>query len=290
VFNGDAGAFNLSPSMPSHAIFLFATEDGTIVGWNPGVNPKGFDPNKAGTYGILAVDNSGNNFTNPDPAQQFVDVYNLDGSPGLDGGTKVRLISRGPLDSPWGLAIAPAGFGSLGGDLLVGNFGNGRINAFDATHGTFVAGLKDPDGEPIQVDGLWALQVGNGKAGGDANTVYFTAGLAGERHGLFGSLAPVAAGTPEGQAEQQAVTAALDVFQLDLATLQQDLASKAPQATIIQDIQTLQTDLRDLVRSELGFVRDTRSDLGIHGHHSGGDFSALDTALAELGTIKFDLD
>ena len=68
------------------------------------------------------------------PGHGFVDVFNLDGTPGLPGG-KERLISRGPLDSPWGLAIAPSSFGGPGsGDLLVGNFGNGRINVFNPTH------------------------------------------------------------------------------------------------------------------------------------------------------------
>src|SRR5262249_4604719 len=115
------------------------------------------------------------------PHRGFVDVFNLDGTAGLTGGA-VRLISRGPLDSPWGLAIAPTGFAGLsapGNDaiLLVGNFGDGRINAFDASTGGLLGQLKDSDGEPIQIDGLWGLKVGNGGTGGNANTVYFTAGL-----------------------------------------------------------------------------------------------------------------
>src|SRR5207302_7017522 len=135
-----------------------------------------------------------------------------------------RLVSRGPLDSPWGLAIAPARFAGLSapnGDpvLLVGNFGNGRINAFDAATGAFLGGLKDPDGEPIQIDGLWALKVGNGGAGGAANTVYFTAGPFGETHGLFGALTTAAAGAPEGTAEAQMIQADLDVVQLRLQTV-----------------------------------------------------------------------
>src|SRR5262249_45472994 len=111
----------------------------------------------------------------------FVDVFNLDGTPGLADGT-VRLVTRGPLDSPWGLAIAPTGFAGISAPhnapvLLVGNFGNGLIHAFDASTGRLLTQLKDPDGEPIQINGLWALKVGNGSAGGDANTIYFTAGL-----------------------------------------------------------------------------------------------------------------
>src|SRR5262249_39166472 len=151
------------------------------------------------------------------PHRGFVDVFNLDGSPGL-ANNNVRLVSRGPLDSPWGLAIAPGSFGSLAGALLVGNFGNGRINAFNATTGDFLGAIKDPDGEPIAIDGLWALRVGNGGNGGDSNTVYFTAGIFGESHGLFGSLSPVVEGSPEGDAEQQFVQGAIDVVQLDLTT------------------------------------------------------------------------
>jgi uncharacterized protein (TIGR03118 family) len=126
----------------------------------------------------------------------FVDVFNLNGTPGLAGG-KVRLVTRGQLDSPWGLAIAPAGFAAIGAPhndpvLLVGNFGDGSINAFDATTGSFLTQLKDANGKPIQIDGLWALKVGNGGAGGNANTVYFTAGPMDETHGLFGSLSTAA--------------------------------------------------------------------------------------------------
>src|SRR5205085_7189636 len=155
-----------------------------------------------------------------------------------------RLITRGPLDSPWGLALAPAGFAGLSAPnkdpvLLVGNFGNGRINAFDATTGDFLGALKDPDGEPIQIDGLWALRVGNGGQGGDANTVYFTAGLFDEAHGLFGALKPVAAGSPEGPAEAQMIQADLDVVQLNLKTVLNDIASGAPKATLRQDLQAL---------------------------------------------------
>src|SRR5262249_55617010 len=87
----------------------------------------------------------------------FIDVFNLDGTPGL-ANNQVRLASRGELDSPWGLAIAPSGFGQLGGDLLVGNFGDGHINVHDPSNGTFLGQLTDPDGEPIQIDGLWALK------------------------------------------------------------------------------------------------------------------------------------
>jgi uncharacterized protein (TIGR03118 family) len=114
----------------------------------------------------------------------FVDIFNLDGT------LKERLISQGALDSPWGLEIAPASFGSFAGDLLVGNFGNGMINAFNATTGAFVGTLDGADGSPLVIDGLWGLTIGNGSAaGGSLDTLFFTAGPNGEMDGLFGSLA-----------------------------------------------------------------------------------------------------
>ncbi len=108
-----------------------------------------------------------------------------------------RVISTGPLNSPWGVAIAPASFGAFGGALLVGNFGDGLINAFDASTGAVLGQLKDSGGKPIQNSGLWGLQFGNGGLGGDRDTLYFTAGISGQSHGLFGSLLAVAPGEPE---------------------------------------------------------------------------------------------
>jgi len=124
----------------------------------------------------------------------------------------------------------------------------------------FLGQLKDPDGEPIHIDHLWALKVGNGGNGGRTDTVYFTAGIDNEQHGLFGSLTPVAAGTPEGPAEAQAVAAAVDVVQLDLAKLTSDISSGAPQSTIVQDRQTLQMDFAALVRAEQQFAQDSSDD------------------------------
>jgi uncharacterized protein (TIGR03118 family) len=372
VFNttNASGPFPITGPNPSGgtttaaAVFLFDTEDGTIAGWNPGIDPTGkfAGPGGVSAQASIAVDNSGNNFTNPHPDQQtgavykglaiatdstpiltndgsstsllyatnfragtidvydamfhkatglpvgaftdpelpagyapfnvqtlngklyvtyarqdaarhddaagphrgFVDVFNLDGSAGLPHGA-VRLVSRGPLDSPWGLAIAPPGFGGLrapNGDpvLLVGNFGDGFVNAFDATTGFPLGQLQDSDGEAIQVDGLWALKVGNGGAGGDANTVYFTAGPFGESHGLFGSLTTVAPGTPEGPAESEWVQANAAVVQLASQQLVADTSSGASVATIRQDIQTLNADSHGLLRAERAFAEDTGHD------------------------------
>jgi uncharacterized protein (TIGR03118 family) len=280
VFNIDQAdkAFMVSNGTTSApAIFLFATEDGTILGWNPTVNPVGSDPAKAGSFVTLAVDNSGNNFTEPDPLKQtgavykglaiatdaggrtllyaanfrsgkidvfdtnfkpvttlpagaftdpqlpqgfapfnvqeldgkiyvtyakqndakhddvagpgngFVDVFNLDGSGGQ------RLISGGMLDSPWGLAVAPASLGDFAGDVLVGNFGDGHIHAFNPTTGTLVGTMNDPAGNPLTIDGLWGLRFGNNGPAGSADTLFFTAGINEEKDGLFGSLTPATA-------------------------------------------------------------------------------------------------
>jgi uncharacterized protein (TIGR03118 family) len=367
------------------AIFLFATEDGTLVGWNPGVNPQGFNPAKAGTYAVIAVDNSGNNFTEPDPLKQtgavykgltiasgngapiastdpnstfllyaanfrsgqvevydpnfkpatlpkgafsdpnlppnyapfnvqvlngkvyvtyaqqdaakhddvgghghgFVDVFNLDGTPGLAGGQE-RLVSRGPLDSPWGLALAPASFGPLAGDLLVGNFKSGFIDVFNATTGQFLGNLNDPDGEPIQVPGLWALKVGNGGNGGDANTVYFTAGIFDETHGLFGSLTPVPAGTPEGDAEARMAIAALDVAKMALNTVVQDITSGARPSQFRQDLLALNNSLVTLARAERRLDADIAQDQSAANSAEVAADAQIDTFFAELGRLGHD--
>jgi len=125
------------------------------------------------------------------PGHGFVDVFDTNGN------LISRLISMGSLNSPWGLAWAPAGFGKFTGDLLVGNFGDGSINAFDPITGQWLAQLDDPNGNPIVNLGLWNIGFGNGGNGGRTDYLYFTAGIPGngniEDHGLFGSLSA----TPE---------------------------------------------------------------------------------------------
>ena len=118
------------------------------------------------------------------PGNGYVAVFDFNGN------LITHLVSQGPLNSPWGLAIAPSTFGAFAGDLLVGNFGDGKINAFDPATGAMAGTLQDANGNPIVIDGLWALLFGNGATGGDKNTLYFTAGPGDEEHGLFGSLAP----------------------------------------------------------------------------------------------------
>jgi uncharacterized protein (TIGR03118 family) len=109
----------------------------------------------------------------------------------LSGNLITRFASNGPLDAPWGLAVAPTSFGALGGALLVGNFGDGTINAFDPTSGEFIDALRDSFGNPIVNEGLWGIIVGNGGNGGRTDSLYFAAGIDDETHGLFGRLSPV---------------------------------------------------------------------------------------------------
>jgi len=115
------------------------------------------------------------------PGRGFVDVYSPAGS------LRRRLVMRGKLNSPWGLARAPSRFGAFGGDLLVGNFGNGAINAYNRTTGAFRGRLRAPSGRPIAISGLWGLQFGNGVFG-DRKALVFSAGPADESHGLLGVI------------------------------------------------------------------------------------------------------
>jgi len=99
-----------------------------------------------------------------------------------------RLISQGALNAPWGLAMAPADFGPLSHTLLVGNFGDGHINAYNPTTGAFVGAAIDSTGLPVVLPGLWALVFGNDTAGAAHNQLFFTAGGAMEDHGVLGRL------------------------------------------------------------------------------------------------------
>ena len=162
--------------------------------------PAGFAPfgiqNIDGTiYVTYALQDADRHDDVAGPGNGFVDAYDTSGN------LIRRVATAGELNSPWGLALAPADFGRFSGDLLVGNFGNGRIHAFDPAQltsgGEFeaVGLLHSAAGGPIKIDGLWALQFGHGTTASSANglttTLFFTAGPAGEAEGLFGSLVPV---------------------------------------------------------------------------------------------------
>ncbi len=107
-----------------------------------------------------------------------------------DGSVATRFVKQGHMNSPWAVVKAPAGFGALGGQILVGNFGDGLINAYDRVSGTFLGTLEDSAGAPLVIDGLWALGFGNGGSAGSTGKLYFTAGPNSEANGLFGSLTP----------------------------------------------------------------------------------------------------
>jgi uncharacterized protein (TIGR03118 family) len=118
-----------------------------------------------------------------------------------EDGTLVREFNdgantpAGSLNEPWGVAIAPAGFGKFGGDLLVANFGSGTVAAFDPSTGNFIDYLRDSNCAAISIDGIWGLTFGNGVSLGDANSLYFTAGPNSEFDGLFGKLTVASAAT-----------------------------------------------------------------------------------------------
>jgi len=106
-----------------------------------------------------------------------------------EDGTLVKdFTDHGLLNNPWGMAVAPASFGLFANDLLVANFGDGTITAFDLKTGDFAGYLRDADTKIIAIDGIWGLAFGNGVSLGDADALYFTAGPHGEDDGLFGRL------------------------------------------------------------------------------------------------------
>jgi uncharacterized protein (TIGR03118 family) len=257
VSNSQGGFTVTSGGNSGSAEFIFATEDGTISGWNFGV-----DQNNA----ILKVDNStvgpgavykglalatapaGNElfatnfragtmdvfnssfqqitpttsgaFTDPKIPSGFAPfgITNFNGNllvtfakqdsakhddiPGRglgfvdlfspSGALLARVAKRGQLNAPWGMAVAPGNFGKFSNDLLIGDFGDGRINAFkvnaSGTKFTFAGQLSGPKNKPITIDGLWGLAFGNGAMAGNTNSLYFTAGPNGETAGLFGVI------------------------------------------------------------------------------------------------------
>ena len=120
----------------------------------------------------------------PGAGRGFVDVYTVNGK------LIKHLLSHGPLNEPWGLVIAPKGFGPFAGDLLVGNLGNGWINAFNPSTGKSLGPLRNAKGRPVAISGLWGLMVGNSAFGG-ASSVVFSAGPNGYANGLVGVLNPV---------------------------------------------------------------------------------------------------
>jgi len=263
VFNGTSDFVVGTGSASGPARFIFATESGTVAGWNPGVPSPGsheaqlaFPATDDAIYkGIALANNGSGNFlyladfhnaeidvldssfhlttlagTFTDPtlpanyapfnvaaiggklyvayAQQdadgeeevtgahkgFVSVFDTNGN------FQQRLISEGNLNAPWAIVQAPADFGDFSNALLVGNFGDGRINAFDPATGALLGTLSQSPGHPLVIDGLWGLTFGNGANGGSKTTLYYAAGPDDETHGLFGKITANPAGTSPVQA------------------------------------------------------------------------------------------
>jgi uncharacterized protein (TIGR03118 family) len=148
--------------------------------------PAGFAPfNVQEIAGFLVVSFAKQDPNSSDelhgPGLGYVDVFDTQGH------LVRRLVSQGALNAPWGLAVAPRHFGPFSGDLLVGNFGDGAINAYDPRTGAFRGTLENKDGNQIKVNGLWALRFGNGVIG-TPQSLLFTAGIGDEAHGLFGEI------------------------------------------------------------------------------------------------------
>jgi uncharacterized protein (TIGR03118 family) len=164
------------------------------------------DPNLPAGYSPFGIHTIGNNvyvtyaqvgasgFENVGAGLGVVDQFDLNGN------LLVEAIVGGNLNAPWGMALAPAGFGTVGGDLLVGNFGDGVINAYDPHSFALKGQITDATGAPIANPGLWEIVFGAGTTttgtaatAGDPNTLYFAAGINNEKGGLFGAITAAAA-------------------------------------------------------------------------------------------------
>src|SRR4029077_8175499 len=167
-----------------NGLFTPATTDGNFI--DPEI-PAGYAPFGISNIGgdlfvTYAKQNAQKHDDVPGQGHGFVDVFDTDGH------LLRRLASRGPLDSPWGVARASYAFGRFSGDILVGNFGNGRINVFDES-GRFIDELDDKDGKALVIDRLWTLTLGGGR-NSSSDALYFTAGPNDETDGLFGTITP----------------------------------------------------------------------------------------------------
>ena len=154
--------------------------------------PQGFVP-----FGISAIDNQLYvTYAKQDSAKHdevagaglgYVDVFDLSGN------LLSRFASNGALNAPWGIAVAPSGWGSLAGDVLVGNFGDGKINIFKPNGtqlATSVGPLKGSNGQPFAFPGLWSLVFGNGDSDKPLTTLFYTAGFATQTDGVLGAITP----------------------------------------------------------------------------------------------------
>ena len=147
-----------------------------------GYAPFGIQTLRGRIYVSYAKQDSMRHDDAPGAGHGFVDIYSTSGA------LLRRLVMRGALNSPWGMAIAPSGFGPFGGNLLVGNFGDGRIHAYDAKTGAAKGTLRNRAGHVIVLGGLWGLLFGNGTSA-PKTSLMFTSGPGGEQHGKWGTIA-----------------------------------------------------------------------------------------------------
>jgi uncharacterized protein (TIGR03118 family) len=175
--------------------------------------PTGFAPFGIQNFGgnlfvTYALQKPGAHDDQSGPGNGFVDVFNTQGV------MQQRLVSNGVLNSPWGLAMAPGNFGQFSNDLLVGNFGDGTINAFDPHTGVFLGTLKDLNGDAISINGLWSIKFADGGMTGATNSLFFTAGFNDEADGLFGHIDAVTSNGPNAVPAPAAVWACLPMLGL----------------------------------------------------------------------------
>jgi uncharacterized protein (TIGR03118 family) len=202
---GDAVYTGLAIGQVGTATYLYAAdfEHGKIDVYDKAFQPATLDgsfsdPDIPDSYSIFNIQNIGGKLyvtyaqqSHKEPDEEtghgsgFVDVFDTSGH------LLQRLIEGNHLKAPWGLALAPANFGAFSNALIVGNFGDGQLHAFDPESGRYRGEMKDENGKPIVIDGLWGITFGNGGNGGDRNALYFAAGPDDETHGLFGSLRAV---------------------------------------------------------------------------------------------------
>ena len=173
----DAGFNQVTPGTPGKIDGNFTDADIPF-----GYAPFGIQNINGDLFVTYAKQNATKHDDDAGKGRGFVDVFDTDGH------LLRRFASRGALNSPWGVARASQAFGRFSGDILVGNFGDGRINAF-ASDGNFLGQLRDTNGKPISIDGLWTLTLGGG-AKSSQDTMYFTAGPNSETDGLFGTITP----------------------------------------------------------------------------------------------------
>jgi uncharacterized protein (TIGR03118 family) len=198
VFKGLAISNGASGPRLYAADFGRGTVDVFDGGWNLLTTPGAFvDPNLPNGYTPFGIQTIGNRVF-VTYAKKGAGIDEVDGQGlgivdayDLDGHLLTRVAQHGQLNAPWGLALAPADFGRFGGDLLVGNFGDGQINAYEEMpngHFEHRGTLHAADGGRLVIDGLWALEFGNAGSNGDSHHLFFTAGPNGEDDGLFGTI------------------------------------------------------------------------------------------------------